>query len=189
MPAMLDLIGKQFGDWLVVGLETKTPNRVRRWLCQCSCGNTGLQTSGTLNFGTSQSCGHWRTSERLLTNEESAFRVLFRVMRFGAKKRNYVWELSHQDVARLIAQRCFYCNALPTQIARPGHYRRRLNCDNGTILFYNGLDRLNNATGYTKANVVPCCGTCNWMKMDLSVDEFREKIQQIYHYFVKCNHE
>lgn len=37
------------------------------------------------------------------------------------------------------------------------------------------LDRIDPAGGYTKDNVLPCCGTCNRIRyLDFSCDEMRE---------------
>jgi len=42
------------------------------------------------------------------------------------------------------------------------------------------LDRVDNSRGYEKDNCAVCCGTCNGMKSDLSLDEFAEKIYKIH---------
>ena len=36
----------------------------------------------------------------------------------------------------------------------------------------NGIDRKNNSKGYTLDNCVPCCKHCNYVKGDLSQDDF-----------------
>ena len=43
-----------------------------------------------------------------------------------------------------------------------------------------GIDRKDNNKGYTNDNCVPCCGFCNKMKMDHSIDEFYSQIIRIY---------
>lgn len=48
----------------------------------------------------------------------------------------------------------------------------------------NGLDRVNAVAGYTDANTVPCCSTCNTMKGPLHIDEFITNIRAIVAY---CN--
>ncbi len=36
----------------------------------------------------------------------------------------------------------------------------------------NGIDRVDNSQGYIKTNCVSCCKHCNYVKGDLSVDDF-----------------
>lgn len=42
-----------------------------------------------------------------------------------------------------------------------------------------GFDRKDNAIGYTVENSVPCCSECNFMKRDLSFDDFIERCKSI----------
>ena len=48
---------------------------------------------------------------------------------------------------------------------------------------YNGLYRYDNLLGYTIDNVVPCCGKCNRMKMDLSIEELFEHMRKMLGHF------
>jgi hypothetical protein len=36
----------------------------------------------------------------------------------------------------------------------------------------NGIDRIDNTTGYVLSNCVPCCKHCNYVKGDLSKEDF-----------------
>ena len=45
-----------------------------------------------------------------------------------------------------------------------------------------GLDRVENLKGYSLDNVVPCCFTCNTMKMQLSLDMFLAHVETIRRY-------
>ena len=63
----------------------------------------------------------------------------------SAKKRGHSWDMTFQDYALLIDLPCHYCHAKKFEA--------------GT-----GLDRLNNAKGYSVKNVVPCCWACNMLK-------------------------
>lgn len=42
-----------------------------------------------------------------------------------------------------------------------------------------GIDRIDNSVGYQINNCVPCCKTCNTMKMIMSVSDFLSHIQKI----------
>jgi hypothetical protein len=48
------------------------------------------------------------------------------------------------------------------------------------VMHRNGTDRVENAKGYIIGNVRPCCGECNYMKKDYSLDIFLQKLKQIY---------
>jgi hypothetical protein len=76
------------------------------------------------------------------------------------------------EFAKLTKGDCAYCGAPPSQVNKR---------DNSTYV-YNGVDRINGNLWYTINNVVSCCGTCNWMKMDMNVDEFFAHVTRIYEY-------
>lgn len=44
----------------------------------------------------------------------------------------------------------------------------------------NGVDRIDSSKDYQTDNVVPCCKTCNQMKMALSYETFLKQIKLIY---------
>ena len=50
---------------------------------------------------------------------------------------------------------------------------------------YTGIDRVDNARGYEKDNVVPCCETCNTAKRTMSVDELLEWVTRVYNKSVR----
>lgn len=69
-------------------------------------------------------------------------------------------QMSIDEVTKIIIEPCFYCGGMDVPV--------------------NGLDRVDNTKGYENGNVVSCCKKCNTMKLDLTVDEFKEKIIKIY---------
>jgi hypothetical protein len=79
----------------------------------------------------------------------------------GAQKRNINFALSKTRFNELILLPCFYCN-----------YKK-----DGEV---NGVDRLNNNSGYQEDNVVPCCETCNIMKGSQHPQEFVDKLYSVY---------
>lgn len=44
----------------------------------------------------------------------------------------------------------------------------------------NGLDRFDNAQGYTDENVLSCCGNCNYLKNNYLYEDVLEKCERIY---------
>lgn len=76
-------------------------------------------------------------------------RRAFARYRSSAKQRGLSFTLKLRDVAMLWQKPCRYCLATIATI---------------------GIDRLDNAKGYTAANSVPCCTACNSNKGVLNVD-------------------
>ena len=58
--------------------------------------------------------------------------------------------------------------------------RRKAASDN-TKYIYNGVDRVDNEKGYTVENSVPCCLHCNFAKAQMTQDQFRDLIINIYY--------
>jgi hypothetical protein len=72
----------------------------------------------------------------------------FSEARRRAKQKGREWNLSLEDYKTLINQPCRYCE-------------KSLQGDTGI-----GLDRMDNVEGYSRGNVVPCCGLRNEIKGD-----------------------
>jgi len=78
----------------------------------------------------------------------------------GAKCRGYSFDLTTEQFLEFYWKKpCSYCG-----------------CEIETV----GIDRVDNKKGYSLDNCVPCCTTCNKMKLTLTRDEFISKIQGIY---------
>lgn len=76
-------------------------------------------------------------------------------------KRNLQFTIDIDNFDRLVNSHCYYCNTY----------------DESKVI---GLDRVDSSKHYTLENVVPCCGTCNMMKGNLSKEDFLNRISQIY---------
>lgn len=70
-------------------------------------------------------------------------KVRFYEIKNNARKRNYEFNISYEEVVRVGKQPCAYCG-----------------CNTTTI----GIDRINNKKGYIKGNIASSCFTCNRMK-------------------------
>ena len=94
-------------------------------------------------------------------------------MRCGAW---HEWGLSREQVVAIISSACRYCGSQPANVKQ----------HKNTIspLRYSGIDRIDNAAGYTEGNVVPCCRVCNRAKETLTVAEFADWVaEQIFFCF------
>lgn len=52
-----------------------------------------------------------------------------------------------------------------------------------------GIDRIDNALGYTLDNIVPCCRTCNFMKQTSNQKDFINKCKQISTHWMEKKYE
>lgn len=75
----------------------------------------------------------------------------------GAKKRGYTWGLTDDEFLKMLTQPCFYCDFVPAQ----------------------GVDRVDNALGYTEENCEPCCTWCNKAKNNQDLGLFISKCEAV----------
>lgn len=67
----------------------------------------------------------------------------FRDYKCGAKTRGIAFKLSFREFCKFWKKPCWYC---------------------GYAIFEIGLDRIDNAKGYIRGNILPCCERCNRAK-------------------------
>ncbi len=82
--------------------------------------------------------------------------------RQGAVNRKLSFELSDEEAQALFRSPCRYCGYLPKH-------------------GFNGIDRVNNALGYTKENAVACCQWCNRAKGRYGLEAFMEWLRWVQH--------
>lgn len=82
----------------------------------------------------------------------------FRAYKVNAIKRNIEFSLSFNQFLTFWDSQCHYC---------------------GTKIEGVGVDRVDSSIGYEIKNCVPCCKTCNYMKLNLSLSDFLSHIQKI----------
>jgi len=90
---------------------------------------------------------------------------MFDLYRSSALRRGIEFSLTREKFIEVITQACSYCGGEP-----PTDTKR------------NGIDRVDNAQGYTEGNVAPCCFACNQMKGIKTVREFLEQVSKIHFY-------
>lgn len=127
-----------------------------------------------MTSGNTKSCGCLRVeklkSKRISENHSEITAIILGYKR-GAKNRGYEWDLSREQVEKLIEQNCYYCDEPPSNIKTTKNSIRPY--------YYNGIDRTNNILGYTVENCVPCCKTCNLAKRDLTLDQFINWLKRV----------
>lgn len=170
-----DLKDKRFGRLIVLERfgRHSSDNRIT-WKCKCDCGNETVVKGKDLKIGKTKSCGCLALDTRRLEKGEAAFNDLYKSYKRNAEKRNLKFELSEKEFREITNKKCFYCRKEPLQ-----SMRRKGNRVYGEYI-YNGIDRKDNALGYTVENCVPCCGRCNQAKSDQHIDDFLIWIEAIY---------
>lgn len=168
MPAFVDLTGQSFGRLTVIRLDARRRGRHLYWQCLCICGKEVIVAGGHLRSRHTVSCG----CAHFLPADETAFREVFRCYQLNAKQHDRRFTLTAEQFRKITSSVCFYCGVVPSkeQKARTG---------NGRSYLYNGIDRTDNSQGYTLENSVACCQTCNYMKRDLSQNDFLEHVSRI----------
>lgn len=156
-----DLTGQKFGRLNVIQIGERGDRRDQHtyWLCRCDCGRERIVQSSNLTSGKSTSCR--RCPQRMPEGEPARNSLLFSY-KYQAQRRGYSWELTGEEFDKLISANCHYCGLMPSTVHTSRSHE----------ITHNGIDRVNNVLGYIPGNVVSCCGTCNYVKGTMSVDEF-----------------
>lgn len=192
------LKGTRFGKLLVLGeyepnrKAINSPNHYSARvyasvLCRCDCGRTKRVRVHELRRGSVKSCGCFRSE-----NSSKMWKELGKIG--GRKRRKYParessardlfqkylkrhpGNLSFEKFYELTQLECHHCGSKPYQI----YLVKNVTDDDKTSQFiYNGLDRIDTSKGYDEDNVIPCCGTCNFMRHKLSLSDFYMHITKI----------
>lgn len=81
------------------------------------------------------------------------------------KKRKLAFELSKEQYTALVHGECYLCGIKTS------------------AKHFNGIDRVDPKQGYTLENCRTCCGHCNFMKRNFTLEDFLQKCKQIVHYY------
>lgn len=174
-------VGQKIGDFTIDSYDTNEG----RYVLKCKCGNTSIGASDHVTrkislllsegYTACQNCTFAYQqkfkAERIANDVSYTYKDVFREYVKKAKAREIDFELSIFDATKLFELPCHYCGAPPS------NKRTRVN---GSTVYYQGIDRVDNSEGYTLHNVVPCCRYCNSAKLDRSEDSFLEHITRIY---------
>lgn len=170
--------GKIFGKLLVEGSyeplvyrDKKRNRKIKRWFCSCDCGKWKIIREDHLKSGSSKYCGcvtNERRKERIqkIKPKQKYFgidqkvRKLFNGYKSRSKRDKLIFSLSYEEFKKLVLSPCHYSADAPDPT--------------------NGIDRLDNFSGYEYSNVVSCCKICNYAKNTMSYEEFMSWIEKVY---------
>ena len=183
--AKLNEVGNIYGKVTVISqAETKLKygKKAVYWLCKCECGKEFETTGAKLRIGKVTSCGFQPCHPKGRHKSLSQYSIISANTMYGATYND--GDISFDLFIDLSQKACFYCGVMQSNCfnrfqTKRGH--RKIAEENGAFK-YNGLDRIDNKFGHIISNVVTCCSTCNWMKNDLSKDEFIIHISKIFNY-------
>lgn len=94
--------------------------------------------------------------------------VRYKIYQNNAKHKDRNFDLTENEFCEITSKPCTYC----------GEYSDTYNGE-----LFNGVDRIDSDLGYSIDNCVPCCTTCNRMKLDLNVNNWISKMSQIINHF------
>lgn len=159
--------GDKYGRLTCKGLSHIGKHNRSYFLFQCECGNEKIILGSGVVSGNTKSCGclsrEVKSQKRLPDNQGVVYQIILGYKRHAAR-RGHEWDLSIEDVRGIISKKCYYCGTINS------NKKVTKNCKEG--FRYNGIDRVDNKTGYNKKNCVPCCAQCNRAKGDMAKSEF-----------------
>ncbi len=185
--AFKNLVGEKFGNLLVtkyLGRRGKLLRKLKEGqvfiyevVCQCGCNKVTNVTNHKLLYGKSpKACALWKQRTgfqniKLRKPQEVVARnKVFDGYKRNAAQRGYSFDLKFEEFSKIIEKPCYYCGKLQSNFCNKGV--------NGG-LFYNGIDRVDNNSGYYLGNIAPCCKICNNAKKQLSKDEFLNLVRMV----------
>ena len=174
----LELTGRVFGRLIVLRrTNNDVEQRKSRWLCQCECGNEIIVIGTSLTSYHTMSCGCLQKESCQLPKTEASFNLYYGRYVTSTNKTDRRFDLSKDQFRKITSSDCYYCGRGPTEISSKAHQQ----C-NGAYKA-NGIDRIDNAKGYTIDNCVPCCTPCNIAKATRTSKEFKEWSVRLYNNF------
>lgn len=192
MGKIKNIIGQRFGRLLVYSMSEERGRRGQiKWNCLCDCGNKHSVTGESLRSGKSRSCGCLLIESRKskLNREEALLRNLYSHIKTRYKKRYGDKILDFDKFVELSKKNCHYCNEKPSHFINDYRHDKdkhgRLKKVSDTVVFYNGLDRIDSNIGYLEENVVPCCKRCNIAKSNFDYNSFLNWVEKVYKHIYK----
>ncbi len=152
------------------------------WLCSCECGAAKVVLGTLLRKGATRSCGCMVAAAGRASRKPPGFSgltKLFNSYRDAAANRKLEFSLSRADFEALTSSNCWYCGQSPSSLSTAANTVTAEGKRHSTYE-YNGIDRRNNALGYTSDNCVSACERCNRAKYTFSEESFLQWVDRIY---------
>lgn len=177
-----DLTGQVFGWMTVLEFAGLNKHRTTTWKCQCKCGTIKNVVRSCLIKGQTKSCGCKKLEQIKdlhITNKKYSGTPLENHVlvsyKHNAGRKGHVFELSEKTFYKLIHEPCYYCGTAASNTIKDEY--------SDATLSYNGIDRLDSKVGYIEdGNCVPCCTTCNRMKLELGEQDFLDWVELVFNH-------
>jgi hypothetical protein len=171
-----DFTGQKFGLLTAIQPTGLYRGSFQIWDFRCQCGKIVRRVPADVRAvvarGHIAACPDCRKPSRTLDTDETVIRRIYHQYQNGARRRHLEFSLTIDELKVLIAGNCYYCGAQPSR-----HYQRG---PKSHSLLVNGIDRMNNAIGYTTENVVSCCWRCNRAKCDMPLSDWNDWLDHIW---------
>lgn len=159
MSRFIDLTGQRFGKWLALARVKSSKSGNSMFKCVCDCGNEKDVLGNSLRKGVSTGCGlggcHFMAKR--------PYEAIYNRIITDAKIRKIEVELTYEQFIKFITENpnCDYCGASVIRAEHSKNHKTGIKQYRG-----HGLDRKDNALGYSLSNIVTCCPSCNIGKMN-----------------------
>lgn len=170
-------IGETIGCFKLLEFDHRNGNTLYYKVKCITCGNVSIKSLHTMWSRKSSGCENCKGRGKVPTLE-APINAYYHNYKKKAEERGLDFNLTKEEFTSFIFNNCAYCGSEP--IAGTSMDRK---CNKTGIPFkINGIDRIDSSKGYTIDNCVSCCGTCNKMKLDHSLEKFKSHIIKIYQY-------
>ena len=161
-----------------------------RWECKCDCGEvfTCRENQIPNRYGCI-SCTHSKVGIETAQKKANGLKHVGLINRLlkdykaGAVKRNHEFEITFEEFVNLLLGNCAYCGAEPIV----HEYEKQYMQITEEPFKHNGIDRIDPNKGYTKDNCVSCCSKCNYAKHDMSLEEYKQWLEQSYKHLMSSS--
>lgn len=156
----VNLEGQKFNKLTVIKKGRRVRQSTFEYECICECGSLVIVQSRGDNIS-KKSCRQC-IDKSIFRNKTKPkeFVDMFSTLRHRYRKnaidRGYAFNLNREQFEKIIQEPWYYCGS---------HKQSKQMYNKRGLVYYTGIDRVDNSKGYNLDNCVPCCKVCNTHKM------------------------
>lgn len=184
-----DRTGEKYHRLTFLYPSKNTKNNRSSWTLQCDCGKIINSNASSVVLGKTKSCGCYNLELAIQRGKDNRKYTPLISSARSIWKGNYS-DCDFETFYKLSQEKCFYCGSAPRKTTNIYLWSRKGKIQNPDAIRdgyfnWNGLDRVDSSKGHTIGNIVPCCYICNFMKNELSVNDFLNHIKTVLSYMDK----